>query len=85
MEDVFVPAHRTLPLSALVGGGTRRAARSIPAPLYKLPVLGLFSFVVGGVSLGLARGAIGDYRAADAGAHRRLFRHGGSPISPICS
>jgi len=60
MRDVFVPTHRTLPLAAMASGG---AAGSVvnPAPLYRLPVLGLFAFVVGGVSLGLARGATVDY------------------------
>lgn len=59
-NDVFVPAHRTLPLSAMVGGTAPGCAIN-PAPLYKLPVLGLFAFVVSGVSLGLARGAITDF------------------------
>jgi 3-hydroxy-9,10-secoandrosta-1,3,5(10)-triene-9,17-dione monooxygenase len=61
MTDVFVPTHRTLPLSALVGGGDAPGCAINTAPLYKLPVLGLFAFVVSGVSLGLARGAIGDF------------------------
>jgi 3-hydroxy-9,10-secoandrosta-1,3,5(10)-triene-9,17-dione monooxygenase len=61
MTDVFVPEHRTLPLSALAGGTTPGSAVN-PDPLYKLPALGLFSFVVAAVSLGIAQGAIADYR-----------------------
>lgn len=60
MSEVFVPTHRTLPLSAMTAGTAPGCAVN-PAPLYRLPVLGLFAFVVGGVSLGLARGAIADY------------------------
>ncbi len=60
MDDVFVPTHRALPLAALAGGTVPGSAVN-PAPLYRLPVLGLFAFVVSGVSLGLARGAIADY------------------------
>lgn len=60
MANVFVPAHRTLPLAALAAG-TANSSGANSAPLYRLPVLGLFAFVVGGVSLGLARGAIADF------------------------
>lgn len=63
MQDVFVPAHRTLPLSAIAGGPTPGSAVN-PAPLYQLPALGLFAFVVAGVSLGIARGATADFAAA---------------------
>jgi 3-hydroxy-9,10-secoandrosta-1,3,5(10)-triene-9,17-dione monooxygenase len=65
IAEAFVPAHRTLPLSAIAGGATPGSAAN-PAPLYKLPALGLFSFVVAAVSLGIARGAIADYRAGMA-------------------
>lgn len=60
MSDVFVPLHRSLPLSALVNGPAPGCAVN-PAPLYRLPVLGLFAYVVSGVSLGLARGAVADF------------------------
>jgi len=61
IAETFVPAHRTLPLSAIAGGATPGSAVN-PSPLYRLPALGLFSFVVAAVSLGIARGAIADYR-----------------------
>jgi 3-hydroxy-9,10-secoandrosta-1,3,5(10)-triene-9,17-dione monooxygenase len=60
MSDVFVPLHRTLPLSVMANGPAPGCAAN-PAPLYRLPVLGLFAFVVSGVSLGLARGAVKDF------------------------
>jgi 3-hydroxy-9,10-secoandrosta-1,3,5(10)-triene-9,17-dione monooxygenase len=63
MAEAFVPAHRSLPLSAISGGPTPGSAVN-PGPLFQLPALGLFSFVVAAVSLGIARGAIEDYIAA---------------------
>jgi 3-hydroxy-9,10-secoandrosta-1,3,5(10)-triene-9,17-dione monooxygenase len=63
MADAFVPLHRTLPLASLAGGDTPGSAVN-PGALYKLPALGLFSFVVAAVSLGIAQGAIADYRAS---------------------
>jgi len=60
MSDVFVPTHRSLALAAMANGSAPGCAVNT-APLYRLPVLGLFAFVVSGVSLGLARGAIADF------------------------
>ena len=61
MAEIFVPAHRTLPLNAIAGGVTP-GSEANPGALYQLPALGLFSFVVAAVSLGLARGAVAEYR-----------------------
>ncbi|HEX3970239.1 MAG TPA: hypothetical protein VHX19_02890 [Stellaceae bacterium] len=81
MKDVFVPAHRTLPLAALVGGTAPGCAIN-PAPLYKLPVLGLFAFVVSGVSLGLARGAIGDFTQQ---MHARIATYSGRRLADLAN
>ena len=62
MDETFVPAHRTLTPAAIAGGPTPGSEVN-PGALYQLPALGLFAFVVAAVSLGLARGAIADYRA----------------------
>jgi len=82
MKDVFVPAHRSLPLTALVGGGTAPGCAINPAPLYKLPVLGLFAFVVSGVSLGLARGAIGDFTQQ---MHSRIATYSGRRLADLAN
>jgi 3-hydroxy-9,10-secoandrosta-1,3,5(10)-triene-9,17-dione monooxygenase len=82
MKDVFVPAHRTLPLTALVGGGTAPGCAANPAALYKLPVLGLFAFVVSGVSLGLARGAIGDFTQQ---MHARIATYSGRRLADLAN
>ncbi len=81
IAETFVPAHRTLPLDAIAGGPTPGSAAN-PSPLYMMPSLGLFSFVVGAVSLGIAQGAVADYRAAMRGrvgayTGRRLADLGG--------
>src|SRR5690349_8907294 len=82
MKDVFVPAHRSLPLTALVGGGVAPGCAINPAPLYKLPVLGLFAFVVSGVSLGLARGAIGDFTQQ---MHARIATYSGRRLADLAN
>jgi 3-hydroxy-9,10-secoandrosta-1,3,5(10)-triene-9,17-dione monooxygenase len=82
MKDVFVPAHRTLPVTALVGGGVAPGCAINTAPLYKLPVLGLFAFVVSGVSLGLARGAIGDFTQQ---MHARIATYSGRRLADLAN
>jgi 3-hydroxy-9,10-secoandrosta-1,3,5(10)-triene-9,17-dione monooxygenase len=82
MKDVFVPAHRTVPLTALVGNGAASGSAINPAPLYKLPVLGLFAFVVSGVSLGLARGAIGDFTQQ---MHSRIATYSGRRLADLAN
>jgi 3-hydroxy-9,10-secoandrosta-1,3,5(10)-triene-9,17-dione monooxygenase len=81
MADVFVPAHRTLPLSAIAGGATPGSGVN-PGALYKLPALGLFSFVVAAVSLGIARAAVEGYRAAMRG---RVGTYTGKKLADLAS
>ncbi|HXQ53538.1 MAG TPA: acyl-CoA dehydrogenase family protein [Stellaceae bacterium] len=81
MNDVFVPAHRTLPLAAIAGGATPGSAVN-PGALYKLPALGLFSFVVAAVSLGIAEGAIADYRD---GIKNRIGAYTGKKLADLAS
>ena len=63
VNDVFVPEHRTLSTEAGKGGPHPGSAVN-PAPLFRLPWFALFGFVIGGVSLGIAKGAIEQYVAA---------------------
>jgi 3-hydroxy-9,10-secoandrosta-1,3,5(10)-triene-9,17-dione monooxygenase len=81
MSEIFVPIHRTLPLSAMVGG-TAPGCVLNPAPLYRLPVLGLFAFVVSGVSLGLARGAVADFIQS---MHVRFGTYSGRRLADVTS
>src|SRR6266851_1392330 len=57
VTDVFVPAYRTL-ATERIKGGPNRGSELNPGTLYKLPAVSLFAFAIGGVSLGIARGAI---------------------------
>lgn len=79
MAEVFVPAHRTLPLTAIAGGPTPGSAAN-PAPLFKLPALGLFSFVVAGVSLGIARGVIAEFTET---TRARVSRYAGKRLADL--
>jgi 3-hydroxy-9,10-secoandrosta-1,3,5(10)-triene-9,17-dione monooxygenase len=60
VDDRFVPAHRSLAVDDTKGGPTPGSARN-PAPLYRIPLLAVFPYVLGAVSLGIAQGALTDY------------------------
>ena len=57
VAKVHVPSGRTLPLSAVQGGTTPGTAMN-PGPLYRIPILPTFGYVVAGVALGIAQGAL---------------------------
>jgi len=52
-----VPQQRTLPLAAVQGGASPGTGVN-PGPLYRIPVLPTFGYVVAGVALGIAQGAL---------------------------
>jgi len=56
VEDVFVPAYRSLAVSQITGGPNPGSGVN-PAVLYQLPAISLFAFCIAGVSLGIAQGA----------------------------
>src|SRR5499427_6052685 len=57
VNDVFVPAYRTL-AAERIRGGPNRGSEVNPGVLYQLPAVSLFAFAIAGTSLGIARGAI---------------------------
>jgi 3-hydroxy-9,10-secoandrosta-1,3,5(10)-triene-9,17-dione monooxygenase len=57
VNDIFVPAYRTL-ATERIKGGPNRGSELNPGTLYKLPAVSLFGYAIAGVSLGIARGAI---------------------------
>ena len=59
-EKVFVPGYMALSPHDMRGGPTPGSAVN-PAPLYRLPLLGLFSHILAGCMLGAARGAFDHY------------------------
>jgi 3-hydroxy-9,10-secoandrosta-1,3,5(10)-triene-9,17-dione monooxygenase len=63
-ESVFVPAHRTLAVRDTKGGATPGSAIN-PGPLYRIPVLATFGYVVAGVPLGIAQAALDVFTGAN--------------------
>jgi len=76
-DDVFVPEHRTLSTEAGRGGAGPGSAVN-PSPIFRLPWFALFGFVIAGVSLGIARGAIEQYVAS---ARTRLGTYTGRGLA----
>jgi 3-hydroxy-9,10-secoandrosta-1,3,5(10)-triene-9,17-dione monooxygenase len=65
-KDVFVPEHRTIAVADMKGGATPGSALN-PGPLFRIPVFGLFPYMLSGVALGIAEGLIDDFAAGSAG------------------
>lgn len=63
VTDMLVPEHRTLSTEAGKGGPHPGSAVN-PGALFRLPWFALFGFVIAGVSLGIAKGAIEQFVAA---------------------
>jgi 3-hydroxy-9,10-secoandrosta-1,3,5(10)-triene-9,17-dione monooxygenase len=57
VDDAFVPEALALPMSAFRGGPTPGAAVNA-GPLYRLPLMALAPYVLGGVAVGVALGAV---------------------------
>jgi 3-hydroxy-9,10-secoandrosta-1,3,5(10)-triene-9,17-dione monooxygenase len=62
VHDAFVPEYRTLAVADVLGASTPGAAAN-PSPLYRMPPFDMFPYVVGGVALGIAEGAIEAFTA----------------------
>ncbi|MCV7281293.1 hypothetical protein H7J88_16760 [Mycolicibacterium flavescens] len=69
-EDVFVPEHRLLPLSAVIG-----AEPPLSEPIYRLPVGAFSTVVILGPLLGLAKAALEHTvaKAATKGIHHTVY------------
>jgi 3-hydroxy-9,10-secoandrosta-1,3,5(10)-triene-9,17-dione monooxygenase len=63
VDDVFVPEHRALAARLLTGTGAPGSADN-PSPLYRLPLVSLFAFIIASTPLGIAQGALEHYVAA---------------------
>jgi len=60
VENVFVPEFMTLAVRDVSGGPTPGSSVN-PNPLYRIPVFGLFPFVLSGAALGNAQACLNDY------------------------
>jgi 3-hydroxy-9,10-secoandrosta-1,3,5(10)-triene-9,17-dione monooxygenase len=67
VEDAFVPEHRTLATTQMVGGDNPGTVVN-PGTLYRLPALSLFPFVIAGVPLGIAQATLATF--IDATRHK---------------
>ena len=76
VEDATVPPYRTLPLRATQGGATPGSAVN-PGPLYRIPLLATFGYVVAGVPLGIAEGALEQFTGDN---RRRLASYSGRAL-----
>ena len=60
VDNIFVPEDMTLSVADTKGGDTPGSVRH-PGALFKLPVFGLFPFILTGCALGNAQGALDDF------------------------
>lgn len=60
VADCFVPDHRSLAIGEIAGGPNPGSTVN-PGALYRLPTFSVFSFILSGVALGIAQGAIADF------------------------
>lgn len=76
VDGAFVPGHRTLALADAQGGATPGSTLN-PGPLYRIPVLPTFGYVVAGVPLGVAQGALALFAGSD---QQRLTSYSGRTL-----
>jgi 3-hydroxy-9,10-secoandrosta-1,3,5(10)-triene-9,17-dione monooxygenase len=81
VKDAFVPEHRTIAVTA-ISGGANPGSEVNPAPLYRLPALALFPFIIAGVSLGIAQGAVEQFVAA---TKRRFSTYTGRSLADLAT
>ena len=62
VDEAFVPEALALPMSAFRGGTTPGAGVN-PGPVYRLPLMALAPYVLGGIAVGVALGAVESYVA----------------------
>ncbi len=77
VEEAFVPAHRTVASADIKGGPTPGSACN-PSPLYRLPVMAVFPYLLSGVALGNAEAA---YEMFVATARKRVASYDASKIA----
>jgi len=78
VDDVFVPAHRALPIGETKGGGNAPGCAVNPAALYRLPAFAMFSINQSTVAVGLAQATYDTYIEQ---ARTRIARLSGKSIA----
>jgi resorcinol 4-hydroxylase (FADH2) len=77
-EDLFIPAHRFLPLDDTIGGNPPGAAVN-QAPLYSLPLFSMISISLCAPIMGMAQGAYDEF----VGATRERVTRGAALSQPV--
>jgi 3-hydroxy-9,10-secoandrosta-1,3,5(10)-triene-9,17-dione monooxygenase len=80
-SDAFVPEHRTLAVHQTKGGPTPGSAVN-PGPLYRIPVLATFGYVIAGVPLGIAPAALDIFTGA---SRSRLASYSGRKLADFAT
>lgn len=81
VDDMFIPAHRTLALEHLKGGPTPGNAVHM-APIYRMPSYMKFGILISSASLGMAEGMLDHYCDFIAG-HAALMTGKTSRLDPL--
>jgi len=80
-SGLFVPEHMTVPADGVKGGPTPGSAVN-PGPLYKVPVIAPFAYVLSGTPLGIAQGVLQNFVAA---MQRRVGHYTGVRVSELAN
>ena len=80
VEDVFVPAHRTLDAQLFAEGTQVPGGRVHASPIYRLPTFAMFGFALGMVPLGIARAAAHELAAQ---LKRRAGTYSGARLAEL--
>lgn len=81
VRDAFVPAHRSLAV-ADTRGGAHPALAANPNPVYRLAVFATFPYLLTGVALGAAEGALQDFVA---GLRGKLAKYTGKSVADFAA
>jgi 3-hydroxy-9,10-secoandrosta-1,3,5(10)-triene-9,17-dione monooxygenase len=79
VDDVFVPEHRVLDVEE-IKGGDHPGSDVNPGPLYRVPVYAMFPYVLNGVAMGIAQGAVERYAEK---TRAQTARSSGRPLAEL--
>ena len=81
VKDAFVPEHRSVALEH-TRGGAHPALAANPNPVYRIAVFATFPFLLSGIALGAAEGALADFVA---GLRGRAAKYSGKSVADFAA